>query len=55
MKSGEDWSSGFREEDIYIFQGFIPVYSTGARTDNPRRCVCVLGAGGGGGGWDVKF
>ena len=41
MKSGENWSSGFRE-DIYRFQGFIYVYSTWARADNHR--------GGGGGG-----
>ena len=34
MKPGENWSSGFREEDSYRFQGFIPVYSTGARADN---------------------
>ena len=32
----ENWSSGFREEDIYRFQGFIPVYSTGAKADNPK-------------------
>ena len=32
MISGENWSSGFREEE---FHGFIPVYSTGARADNP--------------------
>ena len=36
MKSGENWSSGFREEDIYRFQGFIPVSSTEARADNPQ-------------------
>ena len=36
MKSGENWSSGLREEDVLRFHGFIPVYSTGARADNPK-------------------
>ena len=36
MKSGENWSSGFREEDVERFHGFLPVYSTGARADNPQ-------------------
>ena len=30
-ESGENWSSGFREEDIYGFQEFIPVYSAGTQ------------------------
>ena len=37
MKSGENWSSTFREEDVKRFHGFIPVYSTGAKADNPQR------------------
>ena len=36
VKSDENWSSGFREEYIYRFQGFIPVYSTMTRADNSR-------------------
>ena len=35
VKSGENCSSGFREEDIYI-QNFTHVYSLRARADNPR-------------------
>ena len=36
MKPRENWSSGFREEDIKRFHGFISVYITGARADNPQ-------------------
>ena len=36
MKSDENWSSSFREEEILRFHGFILIYSTGARADNPQ-------------------
>ena len=35
MISGENWSSCFREEDVYRLRDFIHVYSPGARADNP--------------------
>ena len=35
MKSGNNCSNGFREEDIEILHNFIHVYSTGVRADNP--------------------
>ena len=31
VKSGENWSSCFREEDILRLQDFIQVYSPGAK------------------------
>ena len=34
MKSGENWSSCFRE-GVQRLQEFILVYRTGARADNP--------------------
>ena len=35
VKSGENWSSGFREETVERLHGFIPVYSTGAKAHSP--------------------
>ena len=35
MKSGENWSSCFRIEDILRLQDFIYACSPGARADNP--------------------
>ena len=35
MKSGENWSSCFREEDVERLQDCIYVYSSGARADKP--------------------
>ena len=34
MKSGENWSSHFREEDVKRLHDSITVYSPGARADN---------------------
>ena len=42
MKSGEHWSSGFGEEDVSRFYGFLLVYSTGARVDNPWGKCLIL-------------
>ena len=35
MKSGENWSSDLREEDVKRSHDFIHVYSAGARQINP--------------------
>ena len=36
MKSGEDRSNSFREEEVKILRNFIHVYSPAARADNPQ-------------------
>ena len=37
VKSGGNWSSYFRKEDISRFLDFIHVYSPGAGADNPEE------------------
>ena len=42
MKSDEHCSRGLREEDILRLHNFIPVYSHGARADNPKGTKFLL-------------
>ena len=42
MKSGENGSSGFREEDISKVHNFIYVYSLVAWVDNPQGTKVLL-------------
>ena len=40
VKSGENCSSGLREEEIFKLHNFIDVYCPGARADNPQQTKC---------------
>ena len=42
MKSGENWSSCFRVEDVLRLQDFIHTCSPGARAENPRDKIFIV-------------